>query len=802
MSKILRLVLYPVFFLLGLAVMGIAVILIVVLTAYPRLPDIAILTDYRPKMPLQVFTSDGYLIDEFGEERRSPVKIQEVPEVLKQAILAAEDDSFYRHHGVDPTGIVRAAYANMTGGKKQGASTITMQVARNFFLDPEQTMTRKLYEALLSMKIEHNLTKDQIFEVYINQIFLGQRAYGFAVASQTYFGKPLSRISIAEAAMLAGLPKGPSILNPVANPKGAKNRQTYVLGRMRDLRLIDEAQYRAALEEEIIVKRNSAVPFPVHAEYVAEMARQIAEERLSKDVYSAGLQVITTITKEEQETAYRALRQGVLDYDRRHGYRGAEAYLDLRQLDSTQDEALDIALQDFLPADDLIPALVLEAAPKQLKAHVRAGENITLEGDNLKFAAFMLGDKAPPDKKLRPGAVIRVIKQEKGWQIAQLPHVDAAFIAASPQDGAVHALVGGFDFNRGSKYNHVTQAWRQPGSSFKPFIYSAALEKGFSPGSIVHDEPIEVSANATGSQVWRPKNYDGKYDGPITMRTALARSKNMPSIQLLQAVGPVYAQNYVTRFGFDAKRHPPYLTMALGAGSVTPWQMTAAYAVFANGGYRIQPYIIKEIRNHQGRVLAQSAPVQAGNETIRAIDPRNAYLMHSMLRDVAIRGTAARASATLKRHDLGGKTGTTNDYLDAWFCGFQHTVVGCAWMGFDQPRNLGSSETGGHAALPIWIAYMQKTLKGVPEQLPRQPEGLANAYGDLYYSENIPASNPALEGAEENPESAPFNNPATHTGLPTHTPPSAPPATPASPPPATPPPAAPPPPRPTGILTQ
>ncbi|WP_245589341.1 penicillin-binding protein 1A [Azovibrio restrictus] len=739
--------------------MGIAIILIILVLAYPNLPSLEVLTDYRPKVPLRVFTSDGHLIGEFGEERRAVVKIQEVPEVMKQAILAAEDERFYQHGGVDTLGVLRAAYANFIGGgKRQGASTITMQVARNFFLSSEKTLTRKMYEALLSFKIEHNLSKDQIFELYINQIFLGQRAYGFAAAAQIYFGKPLAKISVAEAAMLAGLPKAPSAFNPVVNPKRARIRQEYVLKRMRELSFITEEQYQAALGETLVVKRDAG-QYPVHAEYVAEMARQIAAERFPDEVYSAGLQVITSISKDEQEAAYRALRKGVLDYDRRQGYRGAEAYIDLKQMGNDMEEALDVALQEFPSTEDLLPAVVLEASPKMIKAYIRGGETITLEGEPLKFAARMLDDKAPVAKKIRRGAVIRVIKQDKHWLIAQLPEVEAAFVATHPKDGAIRALVGGFDFNR-NMYNHVTQAWRQPGSSFKPFIYSAALEKGFSPGSIVADEPIVISSDVTGSQAWQPKNYDGKYDGPMKLRTALAKSKNMVSIRILQAMGPAYAQDYVTRFGFDAQRHPPYLTMALGAGSVTPWQMASAYAVFANGGYRINPYVVKEIRDQGGRVLAQATPAQAGDENLRAIDPRNAYLMYSMLRDVTIYGTAGRASATLKRHDLAGKTGTTNDYLDAWFCGFQQTVVGCAWVGFDQPRKLGSRETGGFTALPIWIAYMQEALKGVPEQQLPQPEGIATAQGDIFYSENTPPARP---------------DPAQEEGLPAHEPPVQPP---------------------------
>lgn len=756
MPSALRFILYPFLFIIGLVAIGIGVILIVLVLAYPNLPSLDVLTDYRPKMPLRVLTADGQLIGEFGEERRAVVKIQDVPDIMKQAILAAEDERFYQHGGVDTLGVLRAAYANfLGGGKRQGASTITMQVARNFFLSSEKTLTRKMYEALLSFKIEHNLTKDQIFELYINQIYLGQRAYGFAAAAQIYFGKPLNKISVAEAAMLAGLPKAPSAFNPVVNPKRARIRQEYVLKRMHELAFITDEQFKSALEEALVVRRDAGL-YSTHAEYVAEMARQITAERFPEEVYSAGLQVITTIRKDEQEAAYQALRKGVLDYDRRQGYRGAEAFIDLKQLTGDQEEALDLAMQDFPAVENLMPAIVLEASPKQLKAYVRGGDTITLAGDSLKFASRMLDDKAPPAKKLRRGAVIRVIQDGKNWQISQIPEVEAAFVAAHPKDGAIRALVGGFDFNR-NMYNHVTQAWRQPGSSFKPFIYSAALEKGFSPASIVEDEPITVSATQTGSQAWQPKNYDGKYEGPMKLRTGLAKSKNMVSIRILQAMGPGYAQDYVTRFGFDAERHPPYLTMALGAGSVTPWQMAAGYAVFANGGYRVSPYIVKEIRDQHGRVLAQANPPQAGDETLRTIDPRNAYLMYSMMRDVTISGTAGRASATLKRQDLAGKTGTTNDHLDAWFCGFQQTVVGCAWVGFDQPKSLGNRETGGFTALPIWISYMQTALQGVPVEQLAQPEGITAAQGDIYYSENVPRAEP---------------NPSTAEGLPTAPPPS------------------------------
>jgi len=745
----LRIILFPIFILTGLVAIGIAIGLIILVLAYPNLPSLEVLTDYRPKIPLRVFTADGYLIGEFGEERRAVVHIQNVPDIMKQAILSAEDDRFYQHGGIDYIGILRAAAANFVGGgKRQGASTITQQVARNFFLTGEKTYTRKLYEVLLSFKIESNLTKDQIFELYINQIFLGQRAYGFAAAAQIYFGKPLKDISIAEAAMLAGLPKAPSAYNPVVNPKRAKLRQQYVLRRMHELGFITDAQQEAALQEPLIVKRELG-EYAVHAEFAAEMARQITAERFPEDVYTRGMQVYTTLIKAEQEAAYSSLRRGVMDYDRRHGYRGAESYLDMQEIHSDQDEAIDEALQDIADAGDLIPALVLAADAKQIRAYRKGGESVTLTGDAMKFASRMLDDKAPPNKRIKRGAIIRLQKDDKGnWQITQLPEVESAFVAVTPNDGAIRALVGGFDFNR-SKFNHVTQAWRQPGSSFKPFIYSASLEKGYTPNSVIADEPIVIPPSQTGAQAWEPHNYDGKYEGPMKMRTALAKSKNMVSIRILQSIGTHYAQDYAGRFGFDPEKHPPYLTMALGAGSVTPWQMVTAYSVFANGGFKIKPYIVSEIRDERKQVLARSAEVQAGDETIRAIDPRNAFMMDSMLRDVTIYGTAARASVTLKRQDLAGKTGTTNEYVDAWFCGYQMTVTGCAWVGFDQPKKLGDKETGGTAALPIWIGYMSRALKDVPIQVPSMPEGLI-ARGEgrdraYVYSENAAAEKPESE---------------------------------------------------------
>ena len=706
--------------------------------AYPGLPPIDALTDYQPKIPLRVFSAEGLLIGEFGEERRNVVRFDDVPVVMKQAILAAEDDRFYQHGGVDTLGVLRAAISNVTSpGKQQGASTITMQVARNFFISSEKTYTRKFYEALLAFKIEATLSKDKIFEIYINQIFLGQRAYGFASASQIYFGKSLKHISAAEAAMLAGLPKAPSAFNPVVNPKRARTRQLYIIDRMRSLGYLTTEAHAAAAKETLSVKRD-VNDFPLKADFVAEMARQLVLDRFGDNTYSRGLRVHTTIQKLDQEAAHAALRRAVMDYERRHGYRGPEAFAELKN--ASEDE-LEDALQDVPDSEDLLAAVVVDASPKAVHAFRRGGETVQISGDGLRFVANALTDKQQVNRRIRRGAVIRIMRDDKGaWQIVQSPEVEAAFVSVSPQDGAVKALVGGFDFNV-NKFNHVTQAWRQPGSSFKPFIYSASLERGLTPSTVINDAPIYIDPALTGGQLWEPKNYDGKYEGPMRMRTALTKSKNLVSIRILQQITPKYAQEYVSRFGFDAEKHPPYLTMALGAGSVTPWQMVGAYAIFANGGYRVNPYVITRITDDAGQVLAEAKPVRAGDESIRVIDPRNAFIMNSMMNDVTRFGTAARAGATLKRADLAGKTGTTNDHLDAWFAGYQASLVGVAWIGFDQPKKLGGQETGGVAALPIWIGYMQKALKSMPEAMPQAPEGLVSQGGEWYFREFAPGEN-------------------------------------------------------------
>ena len=724
---LMRWVVYPIATLLGLILIGALMLGFAVMITLPTLPSLEVLTDYRPKIPLRVYTADGVLMGEFGEERRAVVKIGEVPEQLKQAILAAEDDRFYQHGGVDYAGVLRAAYSNFTsGGARQGASTITMQVARNFFLSKEKTLTRKFSETLLAFKIEHSLTKDEILELYINQIYLGQRSYGFASASQVYFGKPLSDIDLAEAAMLAGLPKAPSSYNPIVNPKRAKTRQAYVLRRMNEIGQISVQEYKEATGKALVIKRKSQ-EFAVHAEYVAEMARQAVYDRYQEETYTRGFKVYTTVRQLDQQAAYQSLRQGVMDYDQRRGYRGPESFVKLVKNDVSQEEILENALQDRHDSGDLYAAVVLTANSKSVHAYRRGGERIEITGEGLKFAQKFLSETAPAvQQRIHPGSIIRVQKSDKGlWQIVQIPQVEASLVSIDPQDGSIRSLVGGFDFNR-NQFNHVTQAWRQPGSSLKPFIYSAALEKGFTPATVINDAPISFSAAETGSKPWEPRNFESKYDGPIRMREALAKSKNMVSVRILRAITVQYAQDYISRFGFDPSMHPPYMTMALGAGSVTPMQMAVGYTAFANGGFRVAPYFIQRIEDEKGNILEQAQPSQVAKNAVQIIDPRNAYLMTTMMQDVVERGTATRAKQ-LNRTDLAGKTGTTNDHVDAWFCGYQTGLVAVAWIGFDNPKSLGEHETGGRAALPIWVNYMGKVLQNVPMSPPISPQGVITA---------------------------------------------------------------------------
>ena len=721
--------------------------------AYPQLPDVTALSDYRPKLSMRVYSVEGTQIGEFGEERRNFMPFKDIPKVMKDAVLAIEDARFYQHGGVDYIGLLRASLANLGRAKSQGASTITMQVARNVYLSSEKTFTRKIYEILLTTKLEHNLSKDQIFEIYLNQIYLGNRAYGFAAASEAYFGKPLKNISIAEAAMLAGLPKAPSAYNPISNPKRARSRQLYIIERMEENGFITREQAASAKLEDLKI-RTAMSGLNTHADYVAEMARQLMFAQYGTEIYTRGLNVYTTIRASDQQAAYFALRQGIMDYERRQHYRGPEKFISLPSNRSEMEDAIDDALIEQGDKGDLLAAVVIEATPKKVRAVRRNGETLEITGEGLQPVQSGLSDKAQPNIKLRPGALIRVTKTPKNiWEITQLPEVEGAFVAIDPRNGGIRALVGGFDFEK-NKFNHVTQAWRQPGSSFKPFIYSAALEKGFTPLTVINDSPLFFDASVTGGQPWEPKNYDGIFEGPMSMRRGLAKSKNMISIRILQSVGAQNAQDWITRFGFEADKHPPYLTMALGAGSVTPLQMVTGYSVFANGGYRVNPYLITKVTDQMGKVLSEFKPPEL-DESLRAIDARNAYVMTSLLQEVTRSGTASRAPVVLKRQDIYGKTGTTNDSMDAWFAGYHTSVTAVTWIGYDTPRKLGDRETGGGLSLPVWINYMQHALQNVAVSEPVPPAGLSHENGDwvfIEYSKGAGVTSLGLDNKSGNSE--------------------------------------------------
>ena len=742
--------------LFGLAAAGAVSVLMVVAmalaVAYPNLPELSGLIDYRPKLPMHIYSADGVMLGEYGDERRNFTPIAQIPKVMKDAVLASEDARFYQHSGVDIKGVLRAGLAQFSRSRSQGASTITMQVARNFYLSSEKTYTRKIYEMLLAFKMESLLSKDQILEVYMNQIFLGQRAYGFASASEIYFGKPLKDITVAEAAVLAGLPQAPSVYNPISNPDRALKSQRLIIDRMLENNFISAEQREAARAQPL--KYRVPADLPIHAEYVAEVARQLIFSQYGEAAYTRGLNVTLTLNSAQQMVAYRALRKGIMDYERRQVYRGPEAYIDLPANAKDIDGRIADALQDHPDNDELKAAVVLEAGPRKVLAVLQSGDSVTITGEGLRPATSGLSDKANSKTQIRAGAVIRLVQNAKGdWTITQQPEVEGAFIALDPRNGAVRAMVGGFDYSK-SKFNHATQAWRQPGSSFKPFIYSAALEKGFTPATVINDAPLFFDAAATGSQPWEPKNYDGKFEGPMTMRTGLAKSKNMVSIRILQSTGPEYTQSWITRFGFDAERHPPYLTMALGAGSVTPMQMASGYAVFANGGYRVNPTLIAKVTDSKGNVINEARELVL-DESQRTIDTRNAFIMSSLLQEVTRRGTAAKAQAELKRTDIYGKTGTTNDSLDTWFAGFQHSLVAVVWMGYDTPRKLGDKETGGSLSLPVWIDFMRQALKGVPLQEPLAPEGVVNLNGEWYYEEYTRGTGVRSLGLEDKMPTAP-----------------------------------------------
>jgi penicillin-binding protein 1A len=724
-----------IFFLLAAIVLAIAGVLVWFLMAIvPNVPAIDAVTDYKPKIPLRIYTADNQLIGEFGEEHRDFVPIAQMPPMMKKAVLAIEDARFYEHKGIDWVGAARALKANVTGGfGSGGASTITMQVARNFFLSREKVLSRKLNEIVLAYKIEDALTKDQILELYMNQIYLGQRSYGFASAARSYFGKRLDQLSIAETAMLAGLPQNPARHNPAVNPKRAKLRQEQVLRRLRDLGDIDEAQYAQALAEPMRV-HSRPQEFGTHAQYVAELARQAVFAQYAEESYTRGIKVITTIDSKAQEAAYDSVRRNVLAYDGRHGYRGPEARIELPEDKEEREDTIVEALQKRPSSDGLEPAVVISASARSVKVENIDGDLITISGAGLKFAAAGLSDKAKEAQRITPGAVVRISKLGKdAWGITQVPLVAAAFVALDADTGAYQALVGGFDYNL-QKFNHVTQAWRQPGSAIKPFVYSAALDKGYNPGTLILDQELVMPGENAGAD-WTPQNDDNKFDGPITMRYSLAHSKNVPTVRLLRALEVPYTHDFLGRFGFDLARHPKNLTLALGTGAVTPLQMAGAYAVFANGGYGVKPYLIARIEDGNGAVLVENKPPQARQETARVLDARNAWVTDSMLKDVTRYGTGAAATKRLARLDIAGKTGTTSDAIDGWFAGYGANIVAVAWMGYDEPRSLGGREFGATLALPIWMDYMQVALAKKPETARPEPEGVLRENDDWIYAE-------------------------------------------------------------------
>lgn len=747
--------------LLGLAVAVCGIIGVMIAVTYPKLPSMDELHNYQPKLPLQVYSADGVLLGQFGQERRIYVDIQDTPKMLIDAILSAEDERFYEHGGVDILGILRAVIGNIaTGHLQSGASTITMQVARNFFLTKEKTFTRKFNEILLSYKIEHSLSKDQILSLYINQIYLGQRAYGFAEASHTYFGKPLDKLTVAQYAVLAGLPKAPSAYNPVVNPKRSHEREMYVLARMLKHGYITQEQYDEATQEKIVVIKGTIKDSTDAGGFIAEMARQYLYPTYGDAIYTQGFKVYTTIDSKMQQAAYTALRKGLLNYDISRGYSGPEQRVDLstNSVDTTIDQAAISQFDNVNDYGDLLAAIVLSANPDEINVILRNGNHVTLSGKQLEPARNFLNGK--DKKQILPGSVIRVYKSNDQWQLGQIPQVQGALVAIDPQNGSIKALMGGFDFSY-NNFNHVMQANRQPGSSFKPFIYSSALDKGYTPETVIDDSPA-CYPSGNGNE-WCPKNDDSNYLGPITLRQALTYSRNLVTVKILNDITPQYAINYVTKFGFPESQFQPYLTMGLGANEVTPIQMAQAYAVFANGGHLVEPYFVTKITDANDNVLAKTEAVNISNQQ-PVIDPRNAFIMNSILKDVAKYGTGARAYKALQRSDIAGKTGTTNDAKDVWFDGYTPRLVAITWVGYDQPKSLGR-QFGATLALPIWVDFMKSALSGIPEEQLAMPDGITAVPGgtwrgdtEYYYTGSVigrqNASDTVSDSSEQSNEDA------------------------------------------------
>ncbi len=696
--------------------------------AFPfDLPPIDSIVQYQPKQPLQVFTADGIDIGQFGAERREYLPLTRIPKTLQQAVLAVEDARFYEHSGVDPKGMARAALAMITGGMRQGASTITQQLVRTMLLTREFTAERKAKEIALAFKVEQALSKDRILEIYLNEIYLGQRAYGFASAARTYFGKPLDQLTLAETALLAGLPQNPHYANPVANLDRAVQRQRVVLQRMLAVGSITQAQWQQARDQKLVIRPPGQRP--VVADHVAEMARRVVVERYGTDAYQRGIRVYTSLRSADQQAAHQAVQKGLLAWDQRQPWRGPE---DLEALPDDSGEALDKAatqaLRNHKDDETLRLGVVLQASAQAVVVKLVTGDTVTLKGGALDRVRTGLHPKAPASLKLQRGSVVRLVQDGGQWRFGQWPEAEAALVALDPQTGKVRAMVGGFDFGR-RPFNHATQAWRQPGSAFKPFVWSAALEERVMPATVVDDLPF------TAANGWSPSNSNDQFAGPISVRKALAVSSNLVSVRLLQHTGVQRARDWSARFGFDPAHQPQDLTLALGTGSVTPLQMARGYATLANGGWRVNPLVIERIVDAQGKVLFEAPATEAHTEANRAIPERNTFVMGQLLADVTRSGTAARAGAALGRQDIAGKTGTTSDALDAWFAGYHPSVVAVAWVGYSTPKSLGDRESGGRLALPIWTDFMASALKSVPVTTPVVPAGVASIDGDWRYTE-------------------------------------------------------------------
>ncbi|WP_079417862.1 penicillin-binding protein 1A [Thiomonas intermedia] len=715
--------------LLGAVLLGAAALLALVFAVvmlYPRLPALSELTDYRPDLPLRVYSSEGTLIGEFGVQRRTVVPFDKIPLQVREAFLAAEDSQFYEHGAVDWSGVFRAALADlMHGAAVQGASTITMQVARDFYLSPQKTPLRKFTEALMAYKIEHELSKDQILERYLNQVYLGQRAYGVAAASQVYYGKPLDQLSLAQMAVLAGLPKAPSAFNPQTNIKAALIRQHYVLGRMLALGDITRADYDAAMQAPLdVVAGQGLLRYKVDADYAAEQVREVMVARFGESAYTDGYKVYTTLHDRDQVAGVDAVRAGVLAYDQRHGWRGPQAQIALPAHDADALSVAAQALKTYDAAGSLHPAVVLHASSKLVEAVLASGNTVELSGDALRFAAAGLSPKATDKQRIDRGAVVWLQKLAKGWRLAQMPDVQSALVSVDPKDGAVRAWVGGFDYDH-EKFDHVNQAFRQPGSSFKPFIYSAAVDEGLAPTTLIDDSPITINPGP-GQPLWTPHNYDNEQLGAVSASLALAHSDNVCAVKVLLAVGIPYARQFASRFGLPLDQIPPYPTMVLGAGSFTPLQMATAYAVFANGGSLVQPYLIKRVIDAHGAEVYAHKPEIAGQNAPRIISAANAFLTTQMMQAVIQHGTGG-AALSLGRVDLAGKTGTSQNFHDAWFDGFNPDLVAVTWMGYNNQRDLYRGEQGAKAALPIWMDYMRTALQGKPDAPWPVPQGVIMA---------------------------------------------------------------------------